>query len=176
MEIVLFFILYILPPLLPILFGMTIALLVLIPHIRNWNQSYERKIATSLGLAFLATLMFQFLNAYGSVELKIYVSRAMNPLVIDNLLDGSRDDVEKELLIRALRPRLELQPCYSEQESICEIANTVEIYANEGYAPLKGSIKGYLRSVGITFLSVWIGSLLVVLRLTTMKQAKTVSA
>jgi hypothetical protein len=175
MEFIILFILYILPLLLPILFGITFALLVLIPPIRSWNQSYARKIVTSLCLAFVATLAFSFLNAYGSVKLTVYISRAMNSPVIDRVLKGFSDDVEKELLMRALRPRLDSQPCYSKQEKICEIANTVEIYANEGYAPLKGSMKGYLRSLSVVFLSVWIGSLLTVLRLTTIKQ-KSVSA
>ena len=170
MDFLILFILYILPPLLPILFGMAFALLVLIPRIRNWNQSYVRKIVTSLSLAFVATLVFSLFNAYGNVKLTIYISQAMNRPVIDKLLNGFRDDVERELLMRALRPRLDSQPCYSRQEKICEIANTVEIYANEGYAPLKGSMKGYLRSLSVAFVSVWVGSLLTVLRLTTVKR------
>ena len=174
MDFFILFVLYILPPLLPILFGMAFALFVLVPPIRNWNRSYVRKIVTSLSLAFVATFVFSFLNSYGSAKLTIYISRAMNPPVIDNLLNGIRDDIEKELFLRAFCPRLDSQPCYSTQENICEVANTVEIYANEGYAPVKGSIKGYLRSLTITFLLVWLGSLLTVLRLTTIKQ-KTVS-
>jgi hypothetical protein len=177
MEILLFFILYVLPPLLPVLFGMIFGLLVLMPNVRNWNQSYRRKAITSLGLACIATLVFQFLAAYGNAQFTIYVSRMMNALVIDNLLNGSRDQVEKELFMRGLYPRLDLQPCYSAQEKICEAANTVEIYANEGYVPpLKESIIDYLQSTVIVFLSVWVGSLLAVLRLTTMKQKDFVSA
>ena len=176
MIVLVFFVLYILPVLLPIMFGMVFALPTLIPPLRGWNQSYWKRILTSLVFASFAILAFAFFAAYVSAEFTISVARAMNPPTINNLLIGSRDDVRRELRMRALRPRLDFQPCYLEQEKICEIANTVEIYAGEGYPPSEESMQGYLRSVGVTFLLVWIGSLLAVLRFTTKKQEKIVGA
>ncbi len=96
----------------------------------------------------------------------------MSSMTIDDLLNGSRGNVEKELFMRALRPRLEAQPCYSERESICEIANTVEVSANEGYAPSQESLKDYLQSAGFTLLWVWLGCLITVLSVTRRKRGK----
>ncbi len=99
----------------------------------------------------------------------------MSPVTTDDLLSGSTGNVEKELFMRALRPRLEAQPCYSERESICEIANTVEVSANEGYAPSQESLKDYLQSAGFTLLWVWLGCLITVLSVTRRKRGKLLS-
>ena len=175
MDILLLIILSIPNPILLILFGMAFALLTLIPPIRNWNRFYARRIVTSLGFALCAIFVYYVLNAYASTEMALYKSHAMNPPVMDKLLDGNSGDVKIELFIRTLRPRLDFKPCNMEQENICEIADIVEIYANEGYAPLKESWKGYWLTVGFTLLWVWIGCLTTVFTLTRIIQVKAIS-
>jgi len=175
MGILLLILLSIPNPVYLILFGMVFAFIALIPIIRNWNRFFGRRIVTSLGLAIFAMSMFYYLSAYGSVEMTLYRSHAMNPPFFFHVEDGFRDAVKRELLIRALRPRLDFQPCYSGQKNICEIANTVEIYANEGYAPLQETLRVYWLTVGFTFLWVWIGCLITVIGVTRIKQVRVVS-
>ena len=86
--------------------------------------------------------------------------------MVDDLLNGSKADVEKELFIRAIRPRLEPQPCYSGQATICKIANEIEINAGEGAVPSKQSMEIYGWSIGFDLLWAWLGCLLTVLLVT----------
>src|ERR1041384_1464879 len=109
MAILVFFVLYILLPLLPVLFGMTFALLTMLPPIRRWNQSYAKRILTSLVLGLFAILLFRFLIAYGNTKVLLYFSGIRSGDSVVNVLlqrTGNKvEDVEKELLIRKLLPR-----------------------------------------------------------------------
>jgi hypothetical protein len=80
---------------------------------------------------------------------------------VDDLLKGSKAEVEKELFIRFIRPRLEARPCYSEQVSICEI--TDEIEDEVGGFPRKQSLQEYDEALWFNLCWVWAGCLVTVL-------------
>ena len=145
----------------PFSFGMLFALLSLLPPIRRWNQSFMRKIATFIVLASYAIFVFQPLAAYVNVKLTISMSRRVSPQYIDELLSGFGADIEKELFLRFIRPRLEARPCYSGQVSICEITDKIESMV--GGFPRKQSLQEYEWALGFNLFWVWLGCLITVL-------------
>ena len=146
----------------PFSFGLLFALLTLLPPIRRWNQSFVRKIATFIVLASYAIFVFQPLATYVNVKFTIYSSRNMSGSeYIDELLNGSKAEVEKELFIRFIRPRLESRPCYSGQVSICEITDKIESIV--GGFPRKQSLQEYEWALGFNLFWVWLGCLITVL-------------
>ena len=152
-------------------FGMLFGLVTLLPPIRRWNHSIVRKIVTSIVLALFAISVFQPVGTYVNVQVTIYWSREMSGSeYIDDLLNGSKAEVEKELFIRFIRPRLESRPCYSEQISICKITDKIETTAMEGGVPMKQSIQNYELLLGINWFWLWLGCLNTV-RLVTKKNS-----
>jgi hypothetical protein len=147
----------------PFSFGMLFALLTLLPPIRRWNQSFMRKIATFIVLASYAIFVFQPLAAYVNVKLTISMSRRVSPQYIDELLNSFKADIEKELFIRFIRPRLESRPCYSGQISICEFTNTIETFASDGNVDRKQSMLEYVQELVFNLFWVWLGCLITVL-------------
>ncbi len=168
-------------PLLPILFGVLFARLALTSSIRNWNQTYGKRILTSLVLAVLAALILQFVVAYTHVEYMLEASGVRSKtswvyLEIQGVGDGAEKAVKKELLMRVL---LEDDACYS-KEVICSVADMIEVSASDGGLRSKTTTSKYtgtidkqnLLDLAWIYLWAWAGSLFVVLRLTTKKPEK----
>ena len=91
------------------------------------------------------------------------MSRRVSPQYIDELLSGFGADIEKELFLRFIRPRLEARPCYSGQVSICEFTDTIETFASDGGVDRKQSLLEYVQAFGSNLFWVWLGCLITVL-------------
>jgi hypothetical protein len=100
-----------------------------------------------------------------------------SPKTIDNILNGSKDDVEKELFMRAIHPQFESRSCYSEQTLICQIANkieacSIELCDLEGFVPSTESIDDYELWMIFNLLGIWLGCLITVLIVPVMNLGK----
>ncbi len=168
-------------PLLPILFGMVFARLALISSIRSWNQTYGKRILTSLVLAVFVALILQFVAACVDVEYMLEASgvsskNSWNYLELQDAGESAGKAVKKELLMRVL---LEDDACYS-KEVICRVADEIEVSASDGGLRSKTTTSKYTGTIdkqnllawAWICLWAWAGSLFVVLRLTTKKPEK----
>jgi hypothetical protein len=138
--------------LLPVLSGMAVSLLTLIPPLRRWGQGGYQRTAITLICALLATLVFEPSWAYGSVTTEIFISSVST--LTEDKLGGYRDAVARELWVRKIIPPLSTEFCYTAQENICRLADDAE------YS--KTNLANYLLSLGITFFFALFGSFAVI--------------